>query len=195
MNRIASIARKTGETDIAVGLDIDGAGRAKIATGVGFLDHLLLLFARHALVDLEITATGDLETGSHHTIEDVGIALGQAFDAALGDRSGIARYGNFVLPMDEVLIQVAVDISGRPLLVSDVELPVGVIGGFEIECLPEFLRGFVNHAKLTLHVRQLAGGNAHHIVEGVVKCVARAVCAAVRVDPRVDGVPSTKGSL
>ncbi len=195
MSRSAAITRTTGETDISVRLDLDGAGTAKIATGVGFLDHLLVLFARHALVDLEVTATGDLETGSHHTIEDVGITLGQALDAALGDRSGIARYGNFVLPMDEVLIQIAVDCSGRPLLVSDLDLPVAVIGGFEVECLTEFLRGLVNHARLTLHVRQLAGGNAHHIVEGAIKGVARALGAAIRVDPRVAGIPSTKGSL
>jgi imidazoleglycerol-phosphate dehydratase len=195
MSRLASVNRATGETDVSVRIDLDGQGTAMVATGIGFFDHLLTLFARHASIDLEIDATGDLETGSHHTIEDVGITLGQALDAALADRSGIARYGNVVLPMDEVLIQAAVDISGRPLLVSDLTLPVAVIGGFEVECLTEFLHGLVNHARLTLHVRELAGGNAHHVVEGAVKAVARALGAAVRLDPRVSGVPSTKGSL
>lgn len=195
MSRQAEIRRTTGETDIHVVCDLDGSGTARVATGVGFLDHLLTLFARHSLIDLQVDATGDLETGSHHTIEDVGIAIGQALDAALGDRAGIERYGSALVPMDEVLVQAAIDISGRPLLVADLPLPAIVIGGFETECLEELLRGLANHAKLTLHVRRIVGGGAHHIMEGAVKAVARALRQAVTVNPRVSGVPSTKGSL
>jgi imidazoleglycerol-phosphate dehydratase len=195
MSRQADVRRTTGETDVRVNLDLDTPATSEIATGVGFLDHMLTLLARHGLLGLVVQATGDLETGSHHTIEDVGITIGQALDQALGDRSGIERYGYAVVPMDEVLVQAAIDISGRPLVVMDVPLPSGAIGGFENECLIEFLRGLANHAKLTLHVRLLAPGGTHHIIEATFKAVARALAMAVTRSPRVTGVPSTKGSL
>ena len=195
MSRQASVRRTTGETDVQVTLDLDTPAPSDIATGVGFLDHMLTLFARHGLVGLVVQATGDLETGSHHTIEDVGITIGQAIDQALGDRSGIERYGSALVPMDEVLVQAAIDISGRPLVVMDVPMPSGAIGDFETECLIEFLRGLANHAKLTLHVRLLVPGGTHHIVEGTFKSVARALAMAVALSPRVSGIPSTKGSL
>lgn len=193
--RLGEARRVTGETDVRVRVDLDGTGVSTISTGVGFFDHMLTLLARHALVDLEVEARGDLETGSHHTVEDVGITLGQALTAALGDRSGIERYGSALIPMDECLIQVAMDISGRPYLGLDLPLPVTVIGGFETELVGEFLRGLVNHAGLTLHVRLLAPGGVHHAIEGTFKALARALAVAVSVNPRVSGVPSTKGSL
>ncbi|HWH14229.1 MAG TPA: imidazoleglycerol-phosphate dehydratase HisB [Miltoncostaeaceae bacterium] len=195
MSRAADAHRTTGETDVRVRIDLDGAGRADVGTGVGFFDHLLTLFARHALVDLEVAARGDLETGSHHTVEDVGITLGQVVDRALGDRAGIERYGWALLPMDECLVQAAVDVSGRPFIACDVPLPFGVVGGFETDLLEEFLRALAVNARLTLHVRLLAGANPHHVIECAVKAVARALQAAVRPNPRVSGVPSTKGSL
>ena len=156
---------------------------------------MLDLLARHALMDLRVEATGDLETGSHHTVEDVGIVIGRAIDSALGDRSGIARYADVTVPMDECLAQAAVDISGRPLCVCDVALPPTTVGGFETDLLPEFLRAVASNAKLTLHVRLLAGENPHHVIEVCFKSVARALGAAVRLDPRQPGIPSTKGSL
>jgi imidazoleglycerol-phosphate dehydratase len=195
VSRAAEVRRATGETDVRVKVELDGSGRAEVATGVGFFDHLLTLLARHSLVDLEVAATGDLETGSHHTVEDVGITLGQALAEALGDRAGIERYGSAVVPMDECLALAAIDLSGRPYAAIDVPLPDLVIGGFETEALGEFLRGLANHARLTLHVRLLAPGGAHHAIEGSVKAVARALAAAVAPNPRVAGVPSTKGSL
>jgi imidazoleglycerol-phosphate dehydratase len=195
MNREATVRRTTGETDVTVRVDLDTPGSSEISTGVGFLDHMLTLFARHGLLGLTVEASGDLETGSHHTIEDIGITLGQAVDQALGDRAGIERYGSALVPMDEVLVQAAIDISGRPLVVTDVDLPYGTVGDFENECLIEFLRGFANHARLTLHVRVLSGGGVHHIIEGVFKAVARALAAAVAPSPKMIGVPSTKGSL
>ena len=195
MSRRAEVRRATGETEVRVQIDLDGSGRSDVATGVGFFDHMLTLFARHSLVDLEVAATGDLATGSHHTVEDVGITLGQALAEALGDRTGIERYGSAVVPMDECLAQAAIDLSGRPFAAIDVPLPDVVIGGFETEALAEFLRGLANHARLTLHVRLLAPGGAHHAIEGSVKAVARALAAAVTPNPRVAGVPSTKGSL
>lgn len=195
MSRRAEVRRATGETEVRVQIDLDGSGRSDVATGVGFFDHMLTLFARHSLVDLEVAATGDLATGSHHTVEDVGITLGQALAEALGDRTGIERYGSAVVPMDECLAQAAIDLSGRPFAAIDVPLPDVVIGGFETEALAEFLRGLANHARLTLHVRLLAPGGAHHAIEGSVKAVARALAAAVAPNPRVAGVPSTKGSL
>lgn len=195
MSRTAEITRTTGETSVAVRLDLDGSGSCTAATGVGFFDHMLDLFARHALVDLEVEAKGDLETGSHHTVEDVGIVIGQALDEALGDRSGITRYADVTVPMDEVLAMAAIDISGRPLCVSEVPLPATTVGGFETDLLPEFMRAVANSAKLTLHLRLLAGENPHHVIEGCFKAFARALGAAVRIDPRVPGVPSTKGSL
>ena len=195
MSRRAEVRRATGETDVRVRIDVDGSGLSDVSTGVGFFDHMLTLFARHSLADLEVTATGDLETGSHHTVEDVGITLGQALAEALGDRAGIERYGSAVVPMDECLALAAIDLSGRPFAAVDVPLPDVVIGGFETEALGEFLRGLANHARLTQHVRLLAPGGAHHATEGSVKAVARALAAAVAPNPRVAGIPSTKGSL
>jgi imidazoleglycerol-phosphate dehydratase len=195
VSRRAEVRRATGETDVRVRIDLDGSGLSDVSTGVGFFDHMLTLFARHSLIDLEVAATGDLETGSHHTVEDVGITLGQALAEALGDRAGIERYGSAVVPMDECLAQAAIDLSGRPFAAVDVPVPEVVIGGFETEALGEFLRGLANHARLTLHVRLLAPGGAHHAVEGSVKAVARALAAAAAPNPRVAGIPSTKGSL
>lgn len=193
--RTAEIQRTTGETDVRVRVGLDGAGVCDAATGVGFFDHMLILLARHGQMDLEVRVTGDLETGSHHTVEDTGITFGQALDAALGDRAGITRYGSALIPMDECLVQAAVDISGRPFLAFDAPLPFAVIGGFETDLLEEFLRGLVNHARITLHVRLLAGANPHHVIECCFKAVARALREAVAIDPRVTGVPSTKGAL
>jgi len=195
MTRRAETRRTTGETDVTVTLDVDGTGRVTAATGVGFFDHMLVLFGRHGLMDLDVTADGDLETGGHHTIEDTGIVIGQALDSALGDRSGIERYGSAFVPMDETLVHAVVDFSGRPYLACDVPLPYGVVGGFETDCLQEFLRGLVNHARLTLHVRLLAGENPHHVIEATFKAVARALAQAMTPNGRVQGVPSTKGSL
>ena len=195
MSRVGDVRRTTGETDVRVRLELDGSGTADVSTGVGFFDHMLTLLARHGLFDLTVEATGDLETGSHHTVEDVGITLGQALSAALGDRSGVERYGQALIPMDEVLAQAAIDISGRPYLALDAPLPTTVVGGFETELLGEFLRGLCNHAMLTLHLRILAGGNAHHVIEGAFKALARALSAAVARNTRVTGLPSTKGSL
>jgi imidazoleglycerol-phosphate dehydratase len=195
VSRRAEVRRTTGETDVRVRVDLDGAGLSVVSTGVGFFDHMLALLARHSLIDLEVEATGDLDTGSHHTVEDVGITLGQAVSRALGERSGIERYGWALVPMDECLAQAAIDLSGRPYTALDVPLPGVVIGGFEAEALAEFLRGFATHAGLTLHVRLLVPGNAHHAIEGSVKAVARALAAAVAPNPRVAGIPSTKGSL
>lgn len=195
MSRSAEVSRLTGETDVHVRVELDGSGAADVATGVGFFDHMLALLARHSLIDLEVEARGDLDTGSHHTVEDVGITLGQAIGRALGDRSGIERYGSALVPMDEVLVEAAVDISGRPFLALDAPLPAIVIGGFETELLGEFMRGLVNHAGLTLHLNVRAPGNAHHTIEGCFKALARALRVAVALNPRVAGVPSTKGTL
>jgi imidazoleglycerol-phosphate dehydratase len=195
VSRVGDVRRTTGETDVRVRLELDGSGTADVATGVGFFDHMLMLFARHGLFDLTVEATGDLETGSHHTVEDVGITLGQALSAALGDRAGVERYGAALIPMDEVLAQAAIDLSGRPFLALDAPLPVTVIGGFETDLLGEFLRGLSNHAMLTLHLRILADGGAHHVIEASFKALARALAVAVARNPRVTGVPSTKGSL
>jgi imidazoleglycerol-phosphate dehydratase len=192
---VGEARRATGETEVEARIVLDGAGEARVDTGVGFFDHMLTLLARHALVDIEVTARGDLETGSHHTVEDTGITLGQALDRALGDRAGIERYGEALVPMDECLAQAAIDISGRPFLACDVHLPHAVIGGFETDLLAEFLRGLANHARLTLHVRLLEGENPHHAIEACFKAVARALRAALARNPRVTGVPSTKGSL
>ncbi len=195
MSRGAQTHRKTGETDVRVRVDLDGAGASTVSTGVGFFDHMLTLLARHSLIDIEVEARGDLETGSHHTVEDVGITLGQALGAALGDRSGIERYGSALIPMDECLVQAAVDLSGRPYAAVDVPLPTTVIGGFETELVEEFVRGLANHAGLTIHIRLLVPGNAHHVIECTFKALARALAQAVAPNPRVSGVPSTKGSL
>lgn len=195
MTRQAEIRRTTGETDIRVALGLDGDGGVTATTGVGFFDHMLMLFGRHGRFTLDVEATGDLETGSHHTVEDTGIVIGQALDQALADRAGIERYASAFVPMDETLIHAVIDISGRPHLAFDVTLPFAVIGGFETDLLQEFLRGLVNHAKLTLHVRQLAGENPHHVIEGTFKAVARALAQAVALNPNVTGIPSTKGIL
>lgn len=195
MSRTASIRRTTGETDIEARVDLDGSGVAEAVTGIGFFDHMLVLLARHSLVDISVTATGDLETGSHHTVEDTGIALGQALDRALGDRAGIERYGSALVPMDEVLVQVAIDLSGRPFLAFDAPLSPAVIGGFETDLACEFMRGLSGAARMTLHVQVLRDGGPHHTIEGCFKGLARALRAAVEVNPRVAGVPSTKGSL
>jgi imidazoleglycerol-phosphate dehydratase len=195
VSRVGEAHRTTGETDVRARIDLDGTGASTVDTGVGFFDHMLTLLARHSLTDIEVSARGDLETGSHHTVEDVGITLGQALAAALGDRVGIERYGSALIPMDECLVQAAIDLSGRPFTALDVPLPATVIGGFETELLGEFMRGFANHAGLTLHLRLLVPGNAHHAIEGCFKAFARALAVAVAPNPRVTGVPSTKGSL
>jgi imidazoleglycerol-phosphate dehydratase len=195
MSRTANIRRTTGETDVEVRIDLDGSGVAEAVTGIGFFDHMLVLLARHSLIDISVTANGDLETGSHHTVEDTGITLGQAIDEALGDRSGIERYASSLVPMDEVLVQVAMDLSGRPYLSFDAELAPAVIGGFETDLVAEFLRGLANSSRMTLHVDVLKGGGPHHVIEGCFKGVARALRTAVALNPRVSGVPSSKGSL
>jgi imidazoleglycerol-phosphate dehydratase len=194
--RTAQRARRTGETDITLTLGLDGAGDGTRSTGVGFLDHMLDLVARHGRLDLGVEATGDLQTGSHHTVEDVGIVLGQALDAALGDRAGIFRYGHAVVPMDEARAACAIDVSGRPFLaLADGGLPPGETGGFEHELLEEFFRAVVNNARITLHLEVQAGTNAHHMIEASFKAFARALRAAIAIDPSETGVPSTKGTL
>ncbi|MCJ2081098.1 imidazoleglycerol-phosphate dehydratase HisB [Methylobacterium sp. J-090] len=194
--RAASIDRRTAETDVHVAVNLDGTGRATIATGVGFLDHMLELLARHALFDIEVSVTGDLHVDQHHTTEDAGIALGQAFARALADKSGIARYADIHLPMDEALTRVAVDISGRPFLVFRTAFRVEKIGQFDTELVREWFQAFAMNAGITLHVETLYGDNAHHIAESCFKGLARALRQAVTVDPREGGrVPSTKGSL
>ena len=194
--RQSTIARKTAETDISVQLDLDGRGTAKIETGVGFLDHMLTLFARHGGFDLTVAAKGDTYVDDHHTVEDVGIALGQTFAKALGDCRGICRYGDITLPMDEALILAAVDVSGRAYLAYGLEIAVEKIGTFDTELLEEFFRAFAMNAGLTLHLRQLAGKNGHHIAEGAFKAAARALRKAVAADARFAGeIPSTKGVL
>jgi imidazoleglycerol-phosphate dehydratase len=194
VTRSATKERSTKETQIRLSLDLDG-GDAKVATGVGFLDHMLELVARHGRLGLEIEASGDLETGAHHTTEDVGIVLGQALDGALGERSGIRRYGQALVPMDESLAECAIDISGRPLCVFDAELPATAIAGFDTELAEEFFRAVANNAKLTLHLRVRSGSNAHHMIEAAFKAFARALREAISVDPGESGVPSTKGTL
>jgi len=194
--RSAAIKRKTGETDIAVSVALDGTGEAKIASGVGFLDHMLTLLARHALFDIEVSCKGDLEIDQHHSVEDIGIALGQAFKQALGNKKGITRYAHSYLPMDETLSRVAVDVSGRPFLVFKTEFAREKIGEFDTELVREWFQAFAINAGVTLHVETLYGDNAHHIAESCFKGLARALRSAVAIDPREEGrVPSTKGSL
>ena len=195
MSRFADISRKTGETDIRVSLVLGGIGGGERNTGVGFLDHMLDLLARHGRLDLDVAVSGDLETGGHHTVEDTGIVLGQALDQALGDRAGICRYGDAIVPMDEARALCAIDISGRPYLRMLADLPVGSTGGFDHELLEEFFRALANNAKLTLHIEVQAAGNAHHMIEAAFKAFARALRAAVAIDPSESGVPSTKGVL
>jgi imidazoleglycerol-phosphate dehydratase len=195
MPRQATTERSTGETDVRVSVSLDGTGAGERRTGVGFFDHMLDAVARHARIDLDVDATGDLETGAHHTVEDVGLALGSSLDEALGDRSGIERFGHAVVPMDEARASAAVDLSGRPHLAFEGDVPKLVIGGFESELVEEFLRAVASTARLTLHVRVEAGTNAHHVVEAAFKAFARALRAAVALDPSELGVPSTKGLL
>lgn len=194
MSRQATVSRKTRETEIEVVLDLDGDARSA-DTGVGFFDHMLDLLGRHANIGLEVKADGDLETGSHHTVEDVGIALGQALDEALGDRSGIRRYGDATIPMDEAAAGCAIDISGRPLLVFRGEIPDTRIANYETELTEEFFRALAGGAKMTLHLEILYGSNVHHMIEAVFKAFARALREAISIDPDEKGVPSTKGTL
>jgi len=195
MGRVATVTRATRETDIAVTIDLDGKGASSIQTGVPFFDHMLDAFGRHGLFTLTVVAKGDLEIDAHHTVEDVGIVLGQAVLEALGDKRGITRFGSCAMPMDEALVLAAIDISGRGALYYTVDLPIEIIGTFDTTLAKEFLVAFASNAGLTLHVRSLAGDNAHHIIEAAFKAVARALKDAVAIDPRVSGVPSTKGSL
>ncbi|HEX3243750.1 MAG TPA: imidazoleglycerol-phosphate dehydratase HisB [Solirubrobacterales bacterium] len=196
MSRTAKKQRSTAETRIEVSLDLDdGAADSSSATGVGFLDHMLDLLARHGRLGLRVEASGDLETGAHHTVEDVGIVLGQALDDALGDRAGIRRYGSALVPMDESLAECAIDISGRPLCVFDADLPATSIAGFDTELAEEFFRAVANASKMTLHISVRYGTNAHHMIEACFKAFARALRVAVSIDPNETGVPSTKGTL
>jgi len=196
-DRSAQIERRTGETDVSLSLGLDGTGAGSRDTGVGFLDHMLDLLARHGRLDLDVRVAGDLETGSHHTVEDTGIVLGQALDRALGERRGIVRYGHAVIPMDEARAACAIDVSGRPfaLIEGFDRLPAGDIAGFEHEAAEEFFRAVATAARLTLHLELQAGTNAHHMIEACFKAFARALRAAVAIDPDEAGVPSTKGTL
>ncbi len=196
MRRKAAIVRTTRETDIRIELDLDGTGSTDIATGIGFFDHMLEAFGRHGLFDLDVQAKGDLQVDGHHTVEDVGIVLGQAFGRALGDKHGIVRYGDIVLPMDETLVLAAVDISGRGGLYWNMDVPLQMLGSFDTALSKEFFIAFATNAGITLHVQQLAGENAHHIVEALFKAVARALRAAVEIDPNApNALPTTKGAL
>lgn len=193
--RIASLTRQTRETRIAISLDIDGAGDSRITTGVGFFDHMLTLFAKHGLFTLDVEAKGDLEIDCHHTVEDVGIALGQALAQSAGNKEGIRRFGQSYVPMDEALVLVVIDFSGRPYLAFEADLGQGRLGEMDIEMVEEFLRALSVNAGLTLHVRMMAGRNRHHIVEAIFKALGRALAQSLEKDARVKGVPSTKGSL
>jgi imidazoleglycerol-phosphate dehydratase len=195
MARYADINRSTAETEVQVSLALDGTGEGERRTGVGFLDHMLDLFARHGRLDLTVRASGDLETGAHHTVEDVGICIGQALDEALGDRAGIARYGQATVPMDESRASCAIDISGRGLCIFEAALPPGAIGNFDHELAEEFFRALATNSKLTLHLTVERGTNAHHAIEAAFKALARAVRGAVALDPTERGIPSTKGTL
>ena len=194
-NRRAVVTRVTGETDITVELDLDGTGACLIDTGVPFFDHMLNAFGRHGLFDLTVRATGDIEVDAHHTVEDTGIVLGQAFTQALGDKAGITRFSDVCIPMDETLVQAAVDISGRGQAYCDLPIPTERVGSFDTELAVEFFYAFARDARVTLHVRELAGANSHHIIEAAFKAAGRAMRYACELDPRVSGVPSTQGSL
>ncbi len=193
--RKAEVIRKTKETDIAISIDLDGEGTAAISTGIPFMDHMLTLFAKHGKFDLEVCVKGDLEIDCHHTMEDTGLALGKAIADALGDKAGITRYGHMILPMDEVLALVALDLSGRPYLVYDVPAPAQYIRELDVALFGEFFRALSNSGGMNLHIRTLNPGETHHMFEAVFKGFARALCMAVTLDPRVKGIPSTKGSL
>ncbi len=195
MTRRAEISRDTNETQIQLSLDLDGTGAGTRSTGVGFLDHMLDLLARHGRLDLDVAVTGDLETGAHHTVEDTGLAFGRCLDEALADRVGITRYGLALVPMDEARASATIDISGRPLLVFDAALPIGGTGGMDHELVDEFFRAVASTAKLTLHLQVERGANAHHMIEALFKAFARALREAVAIDPTERGVPSTKGTL
>jgi imidazoleglycerol-phosphate dehydratase len=196
MSRTSEISRSTGETDINVSLSLDGAGKGTRTTGVGFFDHMLDAFARHGGLDLDVDAKGDLETGAHHTVEDVGIVIGQALDEALGDRDGITRFGYAVVPMDDARASAAIDVSGRPFVAFDgLAIPARTIAGFETDLVEEFLRAVANNAKLTVHVTVERGRDPHHMVEACFKAFARALRMAVGFDPNASGIPSTKGLL
>ena len=196
MRRVSEISRKTAETDIYLKLNLDGEGKGKIDSGCGFLDHMLTLFAKHAGYDMAVTCKGDVQVDYHHTTEDIGIALGKAFAEAIGEKRGITRYGDMMLPMDETLIMAAVDISGRDYLAMDLQFNAQKVGDFDCELCEEFWLAFTREAKVTLHVKQLAGKNAHHIIEGVFKAVARALAKATAIDmARAHQIPSTKGIL
>ncbi|ODG97078.1 imidazoleglycerol-phosphate dehydratase [Nostoc sp. KVJ20] len=194
--RIATVHRTTGETDVQVSINLDGRGTCKAATGIPFLDHMLHQIASHGLIDIDVQAKGDWEIDDHHTNEDVGITLGQAFNQALGDRKGIVRFGNFLAPLDEALVQVALDFSGRPHLSYGLQIPTGRVGTYDTQLVREFFVALVNHSQMTLHIRQLDGINSHHIIEATFKAFARATRLAVEIDPRRAGViPSSKGVL
>lgn len=194
--RTAEICRKTAETDIQLRLELDGTGVSKINTGCGFLDHMLTLFARHGRFDLDVTCNGDTDVDDHHTVEDIGICLGDAFTQALGDKRGVVRYGSMLLPMDEALVLTAVDLSGRGMLCYDLHIPTQKVGTFDTELAEEFFIALARHGDMTIHVRQLAGSNSHHIIEGAFKSLARSLGAAAAIDPRFSQeIPSTKGVL
>lgn len=194
--RLSQLQRKTGETDVSVDLNLDGSGMSNIATGCGFLDHMLILFAKHGRFDLNIKCTGDTEIDDHHTVEDIGIVLGQAFAQALGECKGIKRFGQRLLPMDEALVLAAVDISGRSFFVYDLPMSTEKVGTFDTELVEEFFIAFAGNAKITLHIKGLSGKNSHHIIEGAFKAVARALSEAVAIDEKFkDDIPSTKGVL
>ncbi|MBU1235752.1 MAG: imidazoleglycerol-phosphate dehydratase HisB [Gammaproteobacteria bacterium] len=193
--RSAEVQRNTLETRIRVKVDLDGSGKSKLATGVGFFDHMLDQIARHGMIDLEVEAQGDLHIDAHHTVEDVGITLGQALAKAVGDKQRVRRYGHAYVPLDEALSRVVVDLSGRPGLVFEVPFVRGAVGEFDVDLVREFFQGLVNHAAITLHIDTLRGDNAHHQAETVFKAFGRALRMAVEADPRASGIPSTKGSL
>lgn len=194
--RTAEIRRTSKETEIQLSLNLDGNGKSSIQSGVGFLDHMLTLFASHGRFDLQLSCKGDIWVDDHHTVEDIAICLGDAVREALGDKRGITRYGSMLLPMDEALILCAIDLSGRPFLCAELEIPAEKVGNFDTELVVEFLQAFASHSQMTLHVRQMAGKNSHHIIEGVFKALARALSTACATDPRAGNeIPSTKGIL
>ena len=196
MSRVGAASRRTGETDVSVRVNLDGSGKATAKTGVGFFDHMLTALARHALLDLDVTAQGDLHVDGHHTVEDVGIVLGQALAQALGERRGIRRYGEATVPLDDALARAVVDVSGRPFLAYHADPPTWqMLGDYDVALTPEFFRGLATHGGLTVHIDLLRGQNAHHVVEAVFKAAARALGAAVTLDPRVTDIPATTGVL
>jgi imidazoleglycerol-phosphate dehydratase len=195
MSRSATIERSTKETSIKLSLDLDGTGKSELNTGIPFLDHMLEQISRHGLIDLQINAKGDLEIDAHHTVEDIGICLGEALREAVGDKAGIVRYGHAYVPLDEALSRVVLDLSGRPGLEYHISFPKETVGGFDIELFKEFFQAISNHGRITLHIDAIRGDNNHHIIETVFKAFGRALRMAVESDPRVTGIPSTKGAL